>query len=308
MADTYKLYRLRGLRKTFLFVLWDDQPSAAVALMTNNSKLISLRRLRRYALMIVLTGWTGAMLLAAELQAPTLPFHKATKTDEVCFTQDGNLTASIATFVQKKIRKLINSQHQIQFGCELLCRYRSAVPVLRYFKVYICGVLWQTSSWILSSVSNLGLSASFLPAAPKASFMSVDFVKTKQCVSATDEAECKRNGLKLILFSPYGRCAVLSMGGERRGKEEHRRMAGTNVTLHCVEQGHFRTFPYLRILTLVSSTNVCRCFFHPVYTRVCMYEGHLESKERLAIQRYLLLIGKKQNMQVLSHTFTYFST
>ena len=38
------------------------------------------------------------------------------------------------------------------------------------------------------------------------------------------------------------------------------------------------------------------------------YEGHLESKERFAIQRYLLIIGKKQNMQVLSHTFTYFST
>ena len=27
-----------------------------------------------------------------------------------------------------------------------------------------------------------------------------------------------------------------------------------------------------------------------------MYEGHLESKERFAIQRYLLIIGKKQNM------------
>ena len=38
------------------------------------------------------------------------------------------------------------------------------------------------------------------------------------------------------------------------------------------------------------------------------YEGHLESNERFAIQRYLLIIGKKQNMQVLSHTFTYFST
>ena len=37
------------------------------------------------------------------------------------------------------------------------------------------------------------------------------------------------------------------------------------------------------------------------------YEGS-ESKERVAIQRYLLITGKKQNMQVLSHTFTYFST
>ena len=39
-----------------------------------------------------------------------------------------------------------------------------------------------------------------------------------------------------------------------------------------------------------------------------MYEGHLESKERFAIKKYLLIIGKKKNMHVLSHTFTYFST
>ena len=39
-----------------------------------------------------------------------------------------------------------------------------------------------------------------------------------------------------------------------------------------------------------------------------IYEGHLESKERFAIQRYLLIIGKKKNMKVLWHTFTYFST
>ena len=39
-----------------------------------------------------------------------------------------------------------------------------------------------------------------------------------------------------------------------------------------------------------------------------MYEDGSESKERFAIQSYLLIIEKKQNMQVLSHTFTYFST
>jgi hypothetical protein len=39
-----------------------------------------------------------------------------------------------------------------------------------------------------------------------------------------------------------------------------------------------------------------------------LYEGHLESKERFAIKKYLLIIGKKKNMQVLSQTFTYFST
>jgi len=38
------------------------------------------------------------------------------------------------------------------------------------------------------------------------------------------------------------------------------------------------------------------------------YVGLSESKERFAIQRYLLIIGKKQNMHVLSHTFIYFST
>jgi hypothetical protein len=38
------------------------------------------------------------------------------------------------------------------------------------------------------------------------------------------------------------------------------------------------------------------------------YEGHLESEERFAIKNYLLIIGKKKYMQVLSHTFTYFST
>jgi len=41
---------------------------------------------------------------------------------------------------------------------------------------------------------------------------------------------------------------------------------------------------------------------------VYFYEGHLESKESFAIKKYLLIVGKKKNMQVLSHTFTYFST
>jgi hypothetical protein len=38
------------------------------------------------------------------------------------------------------------------------------------------------------------------------------------------------------------------------------------------------------------------------------YEGHSKIKERFAKKKYLLIIGKKKNMQVLSHTFTYFST
>jgi hypothetical protein len=39
-----------------------------------------------------------------------------------------------------------------------------------------------------------------------------------------------------------------------------------------------------------------------------IYEGHLESKERFAIKKYLLIIRKKKKLQVLSHTFTYFCT
>jgi hypothetical protein len=39
-----------------------------------------------------------------------------------------------------------------------------------------------------------------------------------------------------------------------------------------------------------------------------LYVRHLESKERFAIKKYLLKIGKKKKMQVLSYTFTYFST
>jgi hypothetical protein len=38
------------------------------------------------------------------------------------------------------------------------------------------------------------------------------------------------------------------------------------------------------------------------------YEGNSEIKERFAIKKYLLIIGKKKNMQVLSHTLIYFST
>ena len=50
------------------------------------------------------------------------------------------------------------------------------------------------------------------------------------------------------------------------------------------------------------------CMYVCMYVYVYIYEGHLESKERFAIKKYLLIIGKKKNMQVLSHTFTYFST
>ena len=54
--------------------------------------------------------------------------------------------------------------------------------------------------------------------------------------------------------------------------------------------------------------DVTNCSSTRVFHSSDKYEGHLESKERFAIKKYLLIMGKKKNMQVLSHTFTYFST
>ena len=51
-----------------------------------------------------------------------------------------------------------------------------------------------------------------------------------------------------------------------------------------------------------------REYFQVQIAGIQSHEGHLESKGRFAIKKYLLIIGKKKNMQVLSHTFTYFST
>ena len=68
-----------------------------------------------------------------------------------------------------------------------------------------------------------------------------------------------------------------------------------------VRSGHYRHPNTVEAAELLQE---CIHFFGPL----CIYEGHLESKERFAIKKYLLIIGKKKNMQVLSHTFTYFST
>jgi len=61
------------------------------------------------------------------------------------------------------------------------------------------------------------------------------------------------------------------------------------------KEGEYHTIPYHTIP------------YHTIF-QIHKYEGHLESKERFAIKTYLLIIGKKKNMHVLSHTFTYFST
>ena len=79
--------------------------------------------------------------------------------------------------------------------------------------------------------------------------------------------------------------------------------------------GTARTLPHLIVLFCVLF--VCKCvmsYCHQVSNPIAVnkyiyiYVSRSESKERFAIQRYLLIIGKKHNMQILSHTFTYFST
>ena len=56
----------------------------------------------------------------------------------------------------------------------------------------------------------------------------------------------------------------------------------------------------------IGQPSKCQNLMNPLSHR-SVYEGHLESKERFAIKKYLLITGKKKDMQVLSHTFTYFS-
>ena len=55
------------------------------------------------------------------------------------------------------------------------------------------------------------------------------------------------------------------------------------------------------ILIIAYYTNTTGMTYLKILT---LYEGHLESKERFAIKKYLLIIGKKKDVQVLSHTFT----
>ena len=88
---------------------------------------------------------------------------------------------------------------------------------------------------------------------------------------------------------------------------------GINLTQGSrkVTGGHESACAHGRLLRVdrISGRLRSPCFREPGSTLgQRIYEGHLESKERFAIQSYLLIIGKKHNMQVLSHTFTYFST
>ena len=61
-------------------------------------------------------------------------------------------------------------------------------------------------------------------------------------------------------------------------------------------KAHYSEFHYVVCKHFL--INILSYYLKPLKLRL-FYEGHLESKERFAIQRYLLIIGKKQNMQVL---------
>jgi hypothetical protein len=65
---------------------------------------------------------------------------------------------------------------------------------------------------------------------------------------------------------------------------------------------------YLRIIYKCVYLCVCVYVYLYTYIHTHIHVGRSESKERFTIQRYLLIREKKENMQVLSHTFTYFST
>ena len=80
------------------------------------------------------------------------------------------------------------------------------------------------------------------------------------------------------------------------------------ATVPCVQHGFTVVRKVQVAIIQVSHRGSCNRTVTSIVSGFLTYEGHLESKERFAIQRYLLIIGKKQNMQVLSDTFNYFST
>ena len=55
----------------------------------------------------------------------------------------------------------------------------------------------------------------------------------------------------------------------------------------------------IKKIYILPTNTLVKYFLKQMNNDFCIYEGHLESKERFAIQRYLLIIGKKKNMQVL---------
>ena len=100
-----------------------------------------------------------------------------------------------------------------------------------------------------------------------------------------------------LIPTPLQKVCIYSVGWDIRCRYGRLTVAVITKTRHCPH-------PW--------ASSIYRTFSRPVSLRYIVaspiYEGHLENKERFAIQSYLLIIEKKQNMQVLWHTFTYFST
>ena len=76
-------------------------------------------------------------------------------------------------------------------------------------------------------------------------------------------------------------------------KDKFRSYDSDSVTRYT-SSNDVEVFMYVRYITVVPAKNASA-----VSHISLIYEGHLESKERFAIQRYLLIIGKIKNMQVL---------
>ena len=92
--------------------------------------------------------------------------------------------------------------------------------------------------------------------------------------------------------------------GGQQGKYSLHKFADTNHRMRFLVSQLMLTVDKIKYFSNLNNTTNSKC---KLQKRI-FYEGHLESKERFAIKKYLLIIGKKKNMQVLSHTFTYFST
>ena len=76
------------------------------------------------------------------------------------------------------------------------------------------------------------------------------------------------------------------------------------IYIYIYTHTHTHTYIYIYIYIYTHTHTHTHIY---IYIYIYIW-GASRSKERFAIKKYLLIIGKKKNMQVLSHTFTYFST
>jgi len=112
----------------------------------------------------------------------------------------------------------------------------------------------------------------------------------------------------MLISRPKTLLSVIRKGTDRRRdfrkktEDEKRRSLGPSLLL-------------LKNVDMIGKLQFCLCLFVSIsnlcyrFSRKMMHIRAIFGRYRtFAILRYLLIIGKKQNMQVLSHTFTYFST